>query len=149
MECDWINDDGQMREFLEHGNGVDIGGVACGGFKGADAALAKHDARVAAADDVFACHEHFFDGGRHAALEKDRRASFANGTQEVEVLHVARAELEDIHIFFHHFDLRNSHHFDNDGQACFLAGFDHVFETFFAETLKGIRRCARFEDAAA
>ena len=113
-----------MREFFENGNGVDVGGVARGSFKSADAALAQHDARVAAADNVFACHQHFFDGGRHAALEKNGRAGFTDGAQQIEVLHVARAELEDIHIFFHHRDLRNSHHFNNDGQACFLAGFN-------------------------
>jgi len=45
--------------------------------------------------------------------------------------------------------LRNRHHFDHQRQTRFLAGFDHVFETFFAKTLKGVGRCARFEDSAA
>src|SRR6185436_523138 len=35
-----INDDWQMRKFFEDRNGIDIGGVARGSFKGADTALA-------------------------------------------------------------------------------------------------------------
>ena len=65
-----------MREFFQNRNGVDVGGVARGGFKRADAAFAQHDARVAAAEDVFTGHQHFLDGGGHAALEQNRRSQF-------------------------------------------------------------------------
>ena len=36
---------------------------------------------VAAAENVLACHEHLFDGGGHAALEKNRRTCFAKRAQ--------------------------------------------------------------------
>ena len=36
----WIENNGQMCEIFEDGNRVDICGVACGSFKGANAALA-------------------------------------------------------------------------------------------------------------
>ena len=134
-----VDDDRKVRKFFEDGHGVDVGGVAGGGFKGADAALAQDDAMIAAVEDVFACHQHFFDGGRHAAFEEHRRAGIAEGTQQVEVLHVARAELEYVYIFFHHRNLRDRHHFNDQRQTGFLTGFCHVFETFFAKTLKGIR----------
>ena len=44
-----VENDGQVRKVFEDRNGVDIGGIARGGFKGADAALAQHHLLVAPA----------------------------------------------------------------------------------------------------
>ena len=71
-----VDDDWQVCQFFKDGYGVDVSGVASGSFKSADAALAQDDAMITAVEDVFACHEHFFDGGRHAAFEEDGCASF-------------------------------------------------------------------------
>jgi len=43
-----------------------------------------------------------FHGGGHAALQKNGFANFAEGAEEKVVLHVARADLEDVHVTQHH-----------------------------------------------
>ena len=116
---------GQMRQLLHHGNGGDVHGVAGGGFVGADAALAEDDFVVAAGEDVFAGEQQFFDGGGHAALEQDRLAHLAEFAQQVEVLHVARAHLEQVDIRKHRLDLRDLHDFADDEQAVGFGGFAH------------------------
>jgi hypothetical protein len=85
-----IDHNRKMGQFLKDREGVNIRRIASRRFKGADPALAQDHARIAATQNIFACHEHLLDGSRHAALEKDRRAGFPNGPQQVEVLHVAR-----------------------------------------------------------
>ena len=144
-----VEDDRQVGEVFQNGDGVDVGGVARGGLKGADAALAQDDLFVAARQKILGRHEQFFDGGAQPALEQYRFARFAQRAQEIEVLHVARAHLKDIHILQHQVKLRLRHDLDYDGHACGFARLGKIFETFLAEPLKRIRGRARFEDSAA
>ena len=59
-----------------------------------------HDVHVAAGEDVFGRKQPLFDRRRDAALQQDRCARVAELTQKREVLHVARADLEDVRIAF-------------------------------------------------
>ena len=93
-----IADDRQMRELLHHRNRRDIHRVARVGFESADAALAQNDFVVAAGEDVFGGEQQFFDGGGDAALQQHRLAQLAEFAQQIEILHVARADLQDVGI---------------------------------------------------
>ena len=117
----WIKDHRQMRQMFQNRNGIDIGRVARGSFKGADAALAQHHALVTPRQNIFGRHQQFFDGRGKSAFEQDSGACFANGTQQIEVLHVARADLKHIHIFDHHIHLHLRHDLNDDWQSRFLA----------------------------
>src|SRR5437762_5257763 len=68
---------------------------------------------------------------------------------QVVVLHVARANLEDVNVAHHHLDLRRVHHFANGKEAEFVGGFAHELEARFTHALEGVRRSARLESAAA
>src|SRR6266404_898248 len=138
-----------MRKFFDYWDGGDVERVARVGFEGADAALAEDHIVIAAGDDVFGAEEEFFHGGGHAALEEHGLANFAEGAEEIVVLHVARADLKDVDVADHHLDLRRVHHFADGEQVEFLRGFAHQLEAFFAHALEGVGRSARLEGAGA
>src|SRR5260370_20836647 len=81
----------QMRKFFDDGDGGDVEGVARVGFERADAALAEDDVVIAAGKDVFGAEKKLFHSGREAALEENGLADFAEGAEEIVVLHVASA----------------------------------------------------------
>ena len=68
-------------------------------------------------------HEQFLDGGAEAAFEQNGTAAFAKRFEQREVLHVARADLHDVGIVGHQFDVAIAHHFGDDGEAGGLLGF--------------------------
>ena len=96
-----IDDDRQMRPARGDGDAGDIQGISDGVLEGLDAALAEHDVAIALAEDVFGGEEPVFDGRGQAALEEDGLSHFADLAEEVEILHVAGADLEAIDVFFH------------------------------------------------
>ncbi len=87
------------------------------GLEGANAPFAEHHIVVAARQDVLRREQQLFDGGGNAALEQHRLARQSKLTQQVEVLHVARAYLKNVHIREHEVDLRDLHHLADDQQA--------------------------------
>ena len=66
-----------------------------------------------------------------------------------EVLHVARADLHDVGVFGHQIDIAIAHDFGDDGKPGGFARLRQQLEPFFFHALKIVRRCARFESAAA
>src|SRR5436305_13703664 len=88
--------DGKMCEALQNGHGGDVHRVPGAGLKGPDATSAKNDLIVAAGHDVLGGKQQLFYSGRYAALEEDRFAGLAQLPQQVEVLHIARPNLENV-----------------------------------------------------
>ena len=70
------------------------------------------------------------------ALEQHRLANLAQFAQQIEVLHVARAHLEDVHIRQHQLDLRNLHDLADHQQFEMIARFAQQFQGVNAESLK-------------
>src|SRR6266849_1078098 len=101
-----VGEHGEMRKFFDYGDGGDVERVARVGLEGTDAALADNDVVIAAGEDVLGAEQQLFHGGGHAALEEDRLADFAECAEEIIILHIARADLEDVHVAEHHLDLR-------------------------------------------
>ena len=94
-----VDDDGQMGELAQHRDAGEVQCVAGVGLEGADAAFAEDHVVVAPGHDVLGAHQQFFVGGAHAAFEEDRLVQFADCLEQVEVLHVAGADLDDVHVF--------------------------------------------------
>ena len=138
-----------MRELLHHRNRRDIHGVARVGLEGADAALAQNHFVIAAGENVFRRQQQFFDGRGNAALQQNRLADLAEFAQQIEVLHVARADLQNVGIRSEQRNLRLVHHLADHQQTAPVRRLAHHFEAFFAESLKAVRRAARLECAAA
>src|SRR6267154_474456 len=137
-----------MRKFFDYGNRGDIERVAGISLERADAALAENDVVIAARQNVFGAHQKFFHGGGHAAFQQDGFADFAKRAKEKVVLHVARANLKNVHVTEHHLNLRRVHHFADGEESEFVRSFAHELEARFPHALEGVRRSARFEGAA-
>jgi len=83
-------------------------------FVSANPALAEHDLRVALGHDVFGGEEEFFERSAHAALEEDGFGLLADGVEQIKILHVACADLQDIRVIGDEFDLIDRHDFGDD-----------------------------------
>ena len=81
-----------------------------------------------------------FDRRGHAALQQHRLLHFAESAQQVIVLHIARAHLQDINHGQNHGNLRRVHHFAANEQSVLVGGVAHQFERLFTHALEAIRR---------
>ena len=140
---------GQMGQFVQRGDGGDVASVAGDGFEGADAALAEDDVRVAVRDHVLGRHEKLLDGGAHAALQQHGAAAFAERLEQREVLHVARADLQNVGVLGDQVDVAVAHDFGDDAESGGFAGLVEQLEAFDFEALEIVGRSARFEGSSA
>ena len=133
-----VGGDGQVRELVHDRYSGDIQRVAGVGLKSANAALTHDHLVVAAGHQVFGGEQQFFQRGGDAALQQHRFAHFAKFAQQIEVLHVARAHLQDVDIRQHQRDLRDRHHLA-DGQHFELVGnLSQQLQPFLSQPLKRI-----------
>ena len=89
------------------------------------------------------------DGAREAALEQHRTVDLAELAEQVEVLHVARADLKDVGRVGEALHLLDRHHLGHDRQPGLAPGGDEQVEPRPAEPLEGVGRGARLEHPAA
>ena len=143
-----IHHHGQVGQLVQHWNRGDIQRVAGGGFESADTALAENDIFVAAGHDVLGAHQQFLDGVGKAALEQDGLADLTQLLEQLEVLHVARANLNDVNVLKQR-QMVDVHDLGDDGQAGFLLGFAQQLDALAVESLEGVGGGAGLERAAA
>ena len=82
-------------------------------------------------------------GRRHAALQQHRDVGAADLAEQVEVLHVAGAELDHVGDLEDVLELADVHELGHDRQAGLLARLGQDLEARLAQALEGVRaRCA-------
>jgi hypothetical protein len=145
----WIDEDGEVAAFFYRGDYSQVERVAGKIGEGADAAFAKHDVVVAFAENVFGSHQEFVESGGHAAFQEDGKFGAAGTLEKRKILHVARADLNDVGIFLDKIERFVVDGFGNDAEAKFLADVGKNLQAGEAESLKGIRRGARLVGTAA
>src|SRR5579875_356561 len=138
-----------MALSLDVGYGAQIQHVARRIFKRTHAALTQHHVGIALRQNVLCRHQQVFDCGAHAALEQHRLACLADFTQQVEVLHVASANLKHIGVAKDHIDLPRVHDFGDDRQSVAMANLCENLQAGFAKSLKAVRTGTRLKGAAA
>src|SRR5579872_2952575 len=129
----------QMRKLFHDRNSRNIQGIAGISFKGADSTLAHNHFIIATRHQVFGGEQQLFNGGGNSTFEKDRLAYLTQFTQQIEVLHVARPYLEDIHVRQHKRNLRYLHDLAHHQQPKLVRRLTHEFERILAHPLKGVR----------
>src|SRR5258708_14167517 len=135
---------------LFHGrNHGEVEGVARKIGEGSNAALAKHNVVIALGEDVLGGHEEFVERGGHAALEENRFFGAARAFEKGEILHVTRADLDDIGVFLDEVRRFIVNGFGDNAEAILGANFRKNLEALFAKALKAVRRSARLVSAAA
>src|SRR5882762_7892240 len=135
---------------LFHGrNHGEVEGVARKIGERSNAALAEHDVVIALGEDVLGGHEEFVERGGHAALEENRFFSAARAFEERKVLHVARADLDDVRVFLDQVERFIVNGFGDDPETILGANLRKNLESVFAKALKAVRRSAGLVSAAA
>ena len=128
-----INDDRAMRFLLDDRNGRKVQRVARVSFKRADAALAKHQIGIVVRQNVFARQQPFLDLHGKAALEQDRLAGLGGGDEQLKILRVARANLNDVRVFGHQFGVLLGKQFGDDRQPRFAARLGQKLQSLDAQ----------------
>src|SRR5450759_3218363 len=115
----------------------------------ADAAFAENHAGVSFCEDVLGREQELLQRGRHAALQENGLPRLSGLLQELEVLHVAGADLEAVRVMRHDLDVRGVENLRDDGKKGGLSRRRENLQAFLSEALKGVRRRARLVGAAA
>src|SRR5437016_14111882 len=103
-----------MSALLDQRDGREIERVARRRLEGADAALAEHHLIVSAREEVFGREKPLLYRRRRAALQKHGAARASQSLEQREVLHVARADLEQSSAVQRR-ELRRLHHLGHGG----------------------------------
>src|SRR5260370_450293 len=144
-----VDKNGKMAAFFYGGNDGEVQRVARKIGKGAHAALAEHDVVIALGEDVLGRHEELVERGGHAALEENGFPGAAGAFEQGEVLHVARADLDDVGVLFDEVEAFVVDSFGNDAEAVSGADFRKNLESVFTDALKAVRRSAGLVGAPA
>ena len=144
-----IDDNRAVGFLFDDRDGGEVECVAGVSLEGADAAFAKEQVRIFVGEHIFAREQPLFDLHREAAFEEDGFAGFGGGDEQLEVLRVARADLDDVRVFGDEIGVLFGKQFGDDGQASFSPRLVEQLQSFLAQTLEFVRRGARFERAAA
>src|SRR5215472_3381176 len=94
-----IDEDRQVATLLNRRNDREVERIAGKIGECANAALAKHHIVVALREDVFRGHQELIKRGGHTALEKNWLLCASGPLEEREILHIARANLDDVGVF--------------------------------------------------
>ncbi len=134
-----------MRKLVHNRDRGNIQRISRVSFERANAALTSNDVVIPASHNVFSGEQQFFKRRRNPALQQDWSFQFSQFAQQIEILHIPRAHLQNVHVRQHHFDLRNFHHLADHQQVELVSGFAQKFKRFESQSLKRIRRATRLE----
>ena len=134
---------------MKEWHGRDVERVARGGLERPDAPLAQDHVRVAARHHVLGGHQPLLDGAREAPLEQHRPSGLAHRHEQRVVLHVPRADLEDVGVLGDGLHLAGLHHLGDHRQTGPLACLGQEPQPVEAQALERVGARARLERAAA
>ena len=144
-----VDDDRQVAQPLDVRHDRQVEHVARRVLERPDPALAEDHPAVALRQDVLGRHQQVLDRRAHAPLQQDGRAGPADLLEQVEVLHVPRADLDDVGVALDEVDLAGVHDLGDDRHAEPLAGRLEDLEAVLAEPLEAVGAGPRLEGAAA
>ena len=135
-----INDDRQMGQGLQCGDGCQVERVPVLRFEGPNASLAQHHVLVPTRHDVFRREQPFLDGCRESPFQEYRLVVRADLFQQLEVLHVPGADLDDVRLLEKQFDVPRVEDLAHDRKLREFLGFPEEIQALIAESLKRIGR---------
>ncbi len=144
-----IDDDWQMRQLFHCRHSQNVESVAGVSFKSPDTAFAEDDLLVALHENVLRSQQKFLQRRAHVAFQNDGLVGFAHFAQQVEIVHVARADTKNIHVFGQKLEVMYGENFGFDEKLGFLSDEPEKRDPFVADALKGVRRRARLKQRTA
>src|SRR5581483_8856623 len=143
-----IGDDREMRQSLHDRNGAEIHRIAGVVLERPNPPLAQHHPVIAALEDVFGGQEPLLDGSRHAPFEHHWLVDLADLIQKVEVLHVSRANLQNVGVFCHERHVGGGHDLGDDLQPGGRSGLGVQLEALLSQSAEAVGRRTRLVCAA-
>jgi hypothetical protein len=143
-----VDDNGQVRSLPDNRDSGQVESVTGRAVEGPDAALAQNHLLIALRENVFGGRDPFLDRAGQAALEQHGPVQLPDLAQQVQVLHVARADLNDAGILRDTLRLFHGHHFSDNRKPDLTPGRYQQFQSLPAETLEGVGRRPGLEHAA-
>ncbi len=140
---------GRWLSFWTTGIAHEIQRVPRVALKGADPALAQDHVGVAARQQVLRRQQPLLDRRGDAALEQDGLPRAPQLAQQREVLHVPRADLQDVGVARDDLDLADVHHLRHELHAVVIGGRAQHPQAVLAEALEAVGGAAGLERAAA
>src|SRR5271170_7147771 len=111
-----------MGKLVDNGNRGNVQSIARVSFEGADSALTQNDIVIPTGHDVLGGEQQFLESRGNPALQQDRLLHLPQFAQQIEILHIAGADLQNVNIGCHDVDLRNLHDLADDEQFETVAG---------------------------
>jgi hypothetical protein len=124
---------------VNHGHRAQVEQVARGLIEAPDAALAQDDLPVPFGQKVLRREQQLLNRRGEPALEQDRLAAPAGVLEEGLILHVPRADLDDVRDFDDLVEALGVHRLGDDQQPGFLACPREQLEAGPAEALERVR----------
>src|SRR5437764_939678 len=144
-----VNDDGQVRDAADGGDGREVERVARVLREGAYAALAEYDVVVALGHYVLGGEKPLVEHRGESALQEHGQARAPRAAKEREVLHVARADLYYVAVALDQVNAVLVQSLRNYLQAESLSYVGENLQAVIREALEGVWGGARLERAAA
>src|SRR5262245_1972415 len=107
----------EVRQLFEYRNRAQIESFARLGFIRSDSPLTENDSSVAFGRYIFGGKQKLLDGSAQSPLEHDRFVKLTNVREQLEVLHVARSDLQNIGVLTHDFQVPRIKNFGDDRQS--------------------------------
>ena len=117
-----VGHDGQVAEPFDHGHCGHIQRKPSEGLKPANSPFAENHLLVAPGHHVFCGQQPLFVRGGQPTLDHDRFPDQANFVEQIVVLHVPGADLQDVCVLGYGLNVSGGHDFGDDWQAGFLFG---------------------------
>src|SRR5713101_2347363 len=144
-----IDKDRQVAALLDGGDNGEVERVAGKIGERSNAAFAEHHVVIAFGEDIFGGHQEFVERSRHAAFQEDVLFGVAGALQERKILHIARADLDDVRVLLDEIERFIVDGFRDDTETVAGADFRKNLQSFFTETLKTVGRSAGLVRTAA
>src|SRR5215472_1844038 len=106
-----------MGKLLYQRHRIDVHGIACKSLKSPDASLTQDHVGIALREYVFGGQQPLLNGCREPTLEEYRLASTSNFIKQIIILHIARADLQDIGVLADQIYISGRHDLSHDRET--------------------------------
>ena len=137
----------KMAESFDHRNSSHVKCETGEGLKASDSTLTENHFLVPTSHHIFGCQQPLFVGRGQTALDHDGLTKLANLIKKVVVLHVPRANLQDICVLGHCVYIFHRHDLGNNRKTGFLLCSLEQLQAIFSHSSKAVRGGPRLKSS--
>ena len=143
-----VHNNRQMAELLHSRNRAEVQRITRVCFEGTDTTLAEDNIFIALTHNVFCRHQPLLNRRSQTTLQQNRLIGFAQFLEQLKVLHIARADLNQVNILNKALYHVRRHDFRNNRQTGLCLSCLQKIQALLLQSLEGVRRGTRLESTA-